>query len=142
MLTDLFFISLKSSDDIALVAFYAGQNASNTAPCSPTQNQLLFNNVAFSEIMTPNLTASELAQKNNALTFYAAISTGLLQTRTLWSNFFNSALYDKIISPQTNVLVLGGQLDCQTPIENTQGFVAGLNMSQSMVRRLLVTFNK
>ena len=121
------------SDDVALLGVYAPQNASTTVPCDPSYNQLLFNYVAFSELFNANLTQTELAVRNEALTFNAAISTGMFATRELWSTFFNWALFDKPISPATNVLVLGGQLDCQTPIEDTTAFETSLNVTNGQL---------
>jgi len=107
--------------------------------CDTTQSACLYNTVVFAELFDSTLTAEQLKARNDPLTFNGNISQIFFDQRKLWSTYHDSRYYNLSVSPSptTKVLILGSDLDSQTPIQGTITFKENINTTSNMVTFLI-----
>jgi pimeloyl-ACP methyl ester carboxylesterase len=112
-------------DDLAALQAFRNTSSEMDEASSPRFSQVLYWNVVFSDLWErPAPTIATLTARCNALSICGQGSLRLGQVQPLWPSFPEDVLAGKPIVTTSDVLILNGTLDPQTPLANATAFNA------------------
>jgi pimeloyl-ACP methyl ester carboxylesterase len=109
--------------DLAALQAFSNTSTEMYEPPSPRFSQVLYWNVVFSDLWErPAPTIATLTARCKALSICSGGSLRLGEVQPLWPSFPEDPLAGKSIVTSSDVLILNGTLDPQTPLANATAF--------------------